>query len=125
MMKKDLKNIMIVDDSKTAREFLVMILKDAGYTTTEAGNGNECLEKATVDNPDLVIMDIIMPDREGIETIIILKKTYPELPVIAVSGAAMNETYLKNAKKFGARAVLQKPFTGEQILGEIRKILAK
>lgn len=124
-MGKDSKKILIVDDSKTAREFLVMILEDAGYRTAEAGNGNECLEKIKADMPDLVIMDIVMPDREGIETTILLKKSHPELPVIAVSGAALNDSYLKNVKRFGARATLPKPFTREQILGEIKKILAE
>ncbi len=115
--------VLIVDDSKTTREYITMILKEEGYRTLEAKDGNVCLEVLKEEEPTLVIMDIVMPEKEGIETIIILKKQYPNIPVLAVSGAALSDSYLNNAKRLGADLTLNKPFTKEELLVAINKVL--
>jgi len=118
-----MSRILIVEDSKSARMFIKNILNEAGHETMEAENGNVCLKILENEKFDLIIMDIVMPEKEGIETIMISKEKYPELPVIAISGVSLSETYLKSAKRFGADLTLYKPFNKEEILEAIGKIL--
>lgn len=75
--------------------------------------------------PNLVILDIVMPDQEGIETLIQLRKEYPRLPVIAISGGGKigPDNYLKLAKAFGADETFEKPVSNTVLLSAIRTLL--
>ena len=115
--------ILIVDDSFSARKFIMYLLKNTGHEVFEADDGQSCIKMVKEDKPDLIILDIVMPEKEGIETILVLKNTLPDLPIIAISGASLNESYLSSAKKFGADAVLTKPFSKEQLMEAVDKIL--
>ena len=109
--------ILVVEDSSTARLFIKSILQDENHEVLEAENGNICLsmlQEHAENLPDLVIMDIVMPEKEGIETIMLLKDRYPDLPVLAISGVSLSDTYLKSAKRFGAELTLLKPFNKEE-----------
>lgn len=115
--------ILLVDDDEAFRSMLRRTLERAGYVVTEAADGRAALRAlsggATV---DLVITDIIMPDMEGIETIRTLRRTHPELKVIAMSGGGRMQPhdYLEVAKAFGAVRVLEKPFENEDLFAAIR-----
>ena len=117
-------NILLIEDDEPLRKVLAITLAKAGHTVVQAGDGNECLHKFHHAAPDLVITDIVMPGKEGIETIMALRKESPRLPIIAISGAAnYSPMYLAMAAKLGAQRILSKPFTGADLLRAIGAVL--
>jgi len=110
--------ILVIDDEELARFTLREILQAAGHEVTEATNGNEGITLHKVQPFDLIITDIIMPEKEGVETIIELKRDYPDLMIIGISGGGRtrNLDFLKLAEQFGAEKVLAKPFTEDELL---------
>jgi CheY-like chemotaxis protein len=102
------KRILIVDDEAPIRELLVEYLGELGYETAEACNGLDALQKLKTVDPGLIILDLVMPEQEGIETIREIRITYKDLKIIAVSGAFAGQ-FLRTAELLGANAVLPKP----------------
>ena len=90
-----------------------------------APDGKEGMKIVVKMHPDLVITDIIMPEKDGIEIILELKKRYPDIPVIAISGGGINssESYLKMAKSFGVNAIFEKPVEKEKFFIAVKKAL--
>ncbi len=119
-------NILVIDDEELARYTVREILQSAGHAVTEAGNGNEGIKLQHEHRFDLVITDIIMPEKEGVETIIELKRDYPDLKIIGVSGGgrARNLHFLDISEQFGADKVLKKPFTYDQLMECVDACLA-
>lgn len=119
--------ILIVDDEELVRYTMREILEECGHEVTEAKNGNECLALQKSTPFDLVITDIIMPEKEGIETIIELKRDYPELKVLAFSGGGRTRhfDYLEKAKEHGADEILPKPFTEKTIMALVDSLLSR
>jgi CheY-like chemotaxis protein len=116
--------ILLIDDEKPFRNVLKQVLSTAGYEVVEAANGAEGIDRF-YDNPaDLIITDIIMPEKEGIETIIELKKVYPEIKLIVMSGGGWYGTDIDfdMAKKLGART-LDKPFALQELLDAVAELL--
>lgn len=93
----------------------------------EARDGNEGLALHKEDPCDLVITDIIMPEKEGLETILEFRKADPCLPIIAISGGGRQgySGYLEAAQPFGANRSLAKPFSQEDLLGAVESCLSK
>ena len=119
-------NILIVDDEPMVRQALVEMLEFSGHTVANAENGKEAAKKLQNATFDLLITDILMPERDGLETIMALKAERKSLPVIAVSGLnADSSLYLHMAKKLGARRTLPKPFTLEQLTSLVNEVLAE
>lgn len=118
-------NILIVDDEELARFTLQEILEAGGHVVSFACNGVEGLKMAIAGGVDLVVTDIIMPDKEGVEMIKDLKAHSPDLPIIAISGGGRtrNLNFLEIAQHFGADAVLAKPFTPAAIQGVVASLL--
>ncbi len=117
--------ILIVDDDDALRTLLRRVLTRAGYSTLEAANGREalaCLQAKTV---DLMITDLFMPQQDGLETILALRRTNRALPIIAMSGggSAAQFEMLRTASLFGAARVLMKPFRAEEVLATINELL--
>jgi len=108
------------------RSMLAEVLRRAGYEVQQACNGNEATVIYRNHQTDLVLTDLIMPEKEGLETIREIRHINPEVRIIAMSGGGRNgfEDYLKVAKVFGASLVMDKPFSHAEILGAIRKALA-
>ena len=120
-----MQKILIIDDEPHILLMLKKMLEKAGYEIDLASNGNEGL-KLFEDSPsDLVITDIIMPEKEGLETIREMKRMRPELKIIAMSGGGKisAENYLGTAKIFGAAKVLEKPFTKEEMVSAVEELL--
>lgn len=117
--------ILVVDDDTQVRKFVTQTLTRAGHETLAAADGNEGLKAYTAQGVDLVVMDIIMPEKEGIETIIDLRKVNPAVKIIAISGGGRigPESYLITAKGLGAVETLQKPFTTEELTGAVDRVL--
>ena len=110
--------ILVADDDDFIRLLLRRTLERAGYLVSEASNGREAMRLYNDLRPACVITDLVMPEQEGIETIMQMRQHSHTAPIIATSGQfdAMAAHYLKVAQSLGADAVLQKPFTVEQIL---------
>ncbi|MFW5629014.1 MAG: response regulator [Candidatus Cloacimonadaceae bacterium] len=117
--------ILVVEDDSSFRKVLVRMLTRAGYEIDQAGDGNQALEVCAEFKPDLVLTDIIMPDKEGLETIQELLEMCPELKIIAMSGGGKfgPDSYLPLAEKLGAKASLQKPFMRDELLSTIESVL--
>jgi DNA-binding response OmpR family regulator len=105
--------ILIIDDEAGVRATLSLALQASGHETLEAANGRLGLELFARERVDLVITDILMPEKEGIETIIELRQRRPDLKIVAISGGgrSQNKDYLVNATHLGADATLRKPFS--------------
>ena len=102
--------VLIIDDDADIRETVKLMLRE--HSTVTAADGDEGLNICRQSLPDLVIVDIVMPRKEGIETIIDLRKHWPTLPIIAISGGVgeFHQHYLNDAVALGANKMLAKPF---------------
>jgi len=111
--------ILLVDDDPDIRSLLKIMLTGQGHEVVEATDGTQALRQAEAEPFDLVLTDLIMPDKEGIETIMELRKKFPRIRIIAMSGGGVGrqEDYLGLAGKLGAMRTLAKPF-GIQELNE-------
>lgn len=119
--------ILIIDDEEPIRFTLRAILQKAGYEIAEATNGEEGLALQREQPFDLIITDIIMPEKAGVETIIDLRSNYPDLKIIAISGGGRtrNLDFLKIAKQYGADKYLTKPFSRDELLAVIQSCLGE
>jgi len=117
--------ILVIEDDDSFRNVLVQMLSKSGYDVRQAGDGNQALEVCAQFDPELVLTDIIMPDKEGLETIQELLALNPALKIIAMSGGGKfgPDSYLPLALKLGAKASLQKPFMREEMLNTISSVL--
>lgn len=117
-------NILLVDDDPLVLEALSITLTEAGHQVATARNGHFAIQLADAKCFDLVITDIIMPDKEGLETIAYLKRHYPDLKIIAISGGARvsSTPYLNMAKAMGAVQALAKPFSASELLAAVEAV---
>ena len=117
--------VLIIEDDNEVREYLESLMERAGYEAASAANGKEGVDLFQRTPVDLVITDIIMPEKDGIETIMDMKRVNPGLKVIAISGGGRSEpeNYLNSARLLGADRTIRKPFTNEEILEAVRSLL--
>jgi CheY-like chemotaxis protein len=118
--------ILIIDDDPDVRTLESKILKQEGYEVTEASDGVSGTRLFREILHDLVITDIIMPEREGIEVMTELKKDYPNIKIIAVSGGGAfvsGERCLQLARRLGACRTIAKPFRKKEFLDAVRDVL--
>jgi DNA-binding response OmpR family regulator len=118
--------ILIIDDDDQVRKMLRLTLNAAGFDVVEAQDGNVAMKFFRQDPlVDLVITDLIMPDKEGIETIIELRRDFPQVPIIAISGGGGidPDDYLILAKKLGAKITLEKPFSRKDIIDAVNELI--
>jgi DNA-binding response OmpR family regulator len=120
-----MKNILIIDDNENMLRMMGDLLSRSGYNVLSAPDGVNGMKTYHANPPDLVITDIIMPDKEGLEVIMELVKQEPRPKIIAMSGGGMMEpqTYLSLARKLGADQVIEKPFRSAELLSLIEKLL--
>jgi DNA-binding response OmpR family regulator len=118
--------ILVIDDERDVREFIRNALEDEGYRILLARDGEEGMEIFRDERPDLVITDIVMPRKGGIETIIEMRRERPDARIIAISGGSRNgPDVLHVAKLLGACEVVAKPFTGRGLLDLVRRALTE
>ena len=117
-------SILLIDDEQPFRSVLRQVLQNAGYEVVEAANGAEGIRSFLEKPADMIITDIIMPEKEGIETIIELKQDYPHVKLIAMSGGGWYGTDIDfdMAKKLGAHT-LNKPFALQELLDVVGELL--
>ncbi len=116
--------ILLIEDDETMNEMLSEVLESRGYHVTRTYNGNEALKLLNTESFDLILTDMLMPDKEGVETIMEIKNLSASTPVIAMSGGGKlgPDTYLEMARKLGADYALQKPFEKNVLLDKIAEL---
>ncbi len=118
--------ILVVDDDFQMREMLGVILERKGYNVKTASDGKAAMQLQSKKPFDIVITDILVPEKEGLETISELRRGYPRVKIIAISDGGQNkpEGYPELARQIGADRVLVKPFGSWEILGAVRELAA-
>lgn len=117
--------VLVIEDDPQMRRVLKQIIEDKGHDVVVASNGKEGIKRYRANPFDLVVTDIIMPEKEGLETIIELKRDFPDVKIIAISGGGKidAETYLNMAKDFGVAYTFAKPVEREELLNAVRDLL--
>jgi len=118
--------VLVIDDDEQIRKLLRQVMEWAGHEVIEAADGREGMFKQRKQQADLVITDLIMPEQEGLETITLLKKEYPLVKIIAISGGGRigPDAYLPAAQELGADRVFSKPFDVRELATTVRELLA-
>ena len=120
--RKGVTTILVADDDDAVRGLICHILASAGYAVLEAPNGRVALETIRSRDVDLLITDLAMPEQEGLETMMALKRVNPGFKIIAISGA-FGSGMLRSAEKLGASASLRKPIPPKELLEVVRQVL--
>ena len=116
--------ILVVDDEQTVRDALAALLRREGYRVVVAESGHVAVEAIEAFTFNFIIVDIFMPEMNGLETIKVFRSNAPSVPIIAMSGYAAVSGFVDNdffqiAMEFGATCCLRKPFSREQVLDAI------
>ncbi len=121
-----MKRILVIDDHTALRQMLRRILEREGYEVVEAGDGKEGVEFYRQVPADLIITDVVMPEKDGVEIIRELKRDFPDVRVIAISGGSrtLGARYcLAAMKALGALYALTKPFGRKELLEAVHELL--
>ena len=118
-------SILVIEDEVPMRSLIARTLTGAGYDVEEAEDGGAGLARLEAPGIALVLTDLLMPGREGLETILEMRRRWPAIPVIAMSGGGVNPAgnYLELAERFGAAATIAKPFKPGDLIAIIRQHL--
>lgn len=117
--------ILVIDDNDSIRRILCRQLVSAGHDVTEAADGEAGLALCRAHRPDLVICDIFMPEKEGIETIATIRRERPAIKLIAMSGSDVRRRalYLGAAQTLGADAIMEKPWRAAELKALVARLL--
>ena len=117
-------SILVVDDEPGIRELLSMMLEAAGHKVVVAEDGLQAPKILATNPVEVVITDLLMPERDGLEFITEVRKKYPSIKIIAMSGGGhiARDSYLRIAKNFGAHVILEKPFSQSGVLNAIEAV---
>ena len=118
------KRILVVDDNEDMRTTIQALLQADGFEVAVAADGEAALAMNRSRPADVVVTDLFMPDKDGIETIIELKKLYPQIRIVAMSGwtSTQGSDYLQVAREIGAAVTLQKPFDPRELSRVVRDL---
>jgi two-component system, chemotaxis family, chemotaxis protein CheY len=116
------KRILVVDDDAFSRKFLREVLSDYPHQIAEAKNGAEALERIGDFNPDLLLLDLLMPERSGLEVLMLVKRRHPDMAVLVISSLD-TEHLIKTALKAGADSFISKPFDPSEVRTQIDEAL--
>ncbi|MGH7552439.1 MAG: response regulator [Longimicrobiales bacterium] len=114
-------HLLIVDDDATIRHLIRRTLERSGHSMVEAENGREAIRNLTQKRADLVLLDLNMPEMEGIETVQEIRRTFPSTKIIVISG--VEAVYLKGSQLLGADAAIRKPFHPEELRETVARVL--
>jgi DNA-binding response OmpR family regulator len=126
-MAANAKTVLIIDDDKLVLAMYKFAFEDHGYRVLLADDGNAGLRALEAQTVDVVFLDILMPEKEGLETLLEIKQRFPEVAVFVMSGGGMRgkHDFLTVAKKFGATGVVRKPATPKELIALIDALPAK
>lgn len=124
-MADDPRKILVIEDDTLLRSMMQKGLERAGYEAVVAVNGTQGIELFKQHKPSLVITDMLMPDKEGMQTIMELKQIDPDIKIIAMSGggSTKNMAFLEMSKRVGAVATISKPFKPQDLFDLIGTLL--
>jgi CheY-like chemotaxis protein len=114
--------ILIIDDDPQIRKLCKRLLDGPGYCVREAESGKAALATLKITDVDLVLLDLTMPDMDGVEVLREVRRDLPQLKIIVITGF-MPETMLKVAKLLGVAATLAKPFSSDSLLAIVSEVL--
>jgi DNA-binding response OmpR family regulator len=119
------RTVLVIDDEPIVRQSLEILLETYGYQVALARNGEQGLAAFRRIMPDLVLTDIVMPIRDGIETILTMRRERPDARIIAMSGRGSvgNTDYVNIATQLGADAAIPKPLDGEKLIAAVRTLM--
>ncbi len=119
--------VLVIDDDQAIRDLLREILRSEGHEVYEASDGDAGVRLFRAHHPDLVVLDMFMPNREGLETMREIRAESPNTRVLAISGAFSQAGYdaLSMAEMLGATRTLMKPFGAVKFLETVRELLAR
>ena len=118
------KKVLVVDDSYYMRTILKNMISDAGYNVVdEAANGQDAIKMATKEEPDLITLDLILPDNSGLDVLKKIKEAHPDIHIIVVS-AVGQESIVQQAVDIGADAYIVKPFDENKVVKTIKEVLS-
>ena len=120
----NMSKIMIVDDDPNIRELVCALLKDGGFDACEAADGRDALRRIADENPDLAVIDLMMPNMDGYELCRKLRQYYENMPVLMLTAKAELNSKAKGFES-GADDYLTKPFEGEEMLMRVRALLRR
>jgi two-component system, chemotaxis family, chemotaxis protein CheY len=117
--------ILIVEDEAPLRELLQGALTEAGFTVRTAEHGGAALDAVAQEKPDLVVTDLCMPNVDGMELVMQLRRIAASMPVIVISGGMVGNTtdMLRAARLLGARRTLEKPFALQDLVRAVREVI--
>lgn len=120
-----MSHILIVDDEKSITQLLSQIVEMSGHRCSVAADGYEAIELCRRTTPNLAIVDILMPNKGGLETIVELKRDHPRMKIVAVSGGGFDSPrpLLNWATKMGADKVFGKPFAAMDVMTSVSNLL--
>lgn len=116
------RSILIVDEDESERGMIADLLGSAGYEVREARNGKQAMAQITADAPELLLTDIVMPEKDGLELLQEVRQRYPNIVTIAMSGTTRADRYLDIACLLGAKGTLEKPLSIDQLLRVLREL---
>ena len=117
-------NVLVIEDDEAVRFSLLEALESMGHTVESAVNGVEGVEKSQAGAFDLVITDLIMPEKDGVETILELKINDPDLKIVAISGGGRNVDIMETTYSLGADCALTKPFSVNDLSDCLFRVLS-
>lgn len=117
--------ILVIDDEEAVRQLVEEMLALAGHDVAGAADGVQGLAHIRAQMPDAIITDLLMPNKEGIETIREVKRLAPDLPILVISGDPGSALYMEMAKLLGAHSSLAKPFRSDELLATVDRMLAR
>jgi DNA-binding NtrC family response regulator len=115
--------ILVIDDDAEMRAMLEQTLASVGHEVVLAANGKQGMRQYRAKPPSLVITDLFMPEKEGLETIIELRRDFPNVEIIAMSGKPTGNTLLSIAMHLGAARTIEKPFHPRDLLSAVEEVL--
>ena len=116
--------ILVIDDNNEVLFTIEQALVKNGHSVVTATDGVRGEKLFRAEPFDVIITDIVMPEREGLETIVVLRRDFPQIPVIAMTGTGRNSVlYLGIANRLGARRVLTKPFSLQELIDAVASVL--
>jgi DNA-binding response OmpR family regulator len=118
--------ILVIDDDPAVRLSIQVALEREGHQVVCASDGEQGFRAFASKAPELIITDIIMPNKEGIETILQIRARDPKTPILAISGGGRlgNADFLKMAKRVGANEILPKPFERQDLTAAVHRLLS-
>lgn len=122
-MNNAIKKVLIVDDEPDTLELIKLVLESGGFETMPAANGMEALAQIERTKPDLVLLDIMMPDMDGWDVFRRIKEKSPKIPIAILTAKAQNIDKLLGLHVLKADDYITKPFGKNELIGKVRKLV--